>query len=71
MKIIALLTGISIFYLLSYPELIAQQRVQKPKLDAHAGVFTKKQVEQGSVLFTTHCASCHGRDLRGTEGGMH
>ncbi len=36
---------------------------------ANAGVFTKEQVELGSALYTTHCIACHGRDLRGTEGG--
>ncbi|HMG92342.1 MAG TPA: PQQ-binding-like beta-propeller repeat protein [Chryseolinea sp.] len=36
---------------------------------ASTGVFTKKQVELGSTLFTTNCAACHGNDLRGTEGG--
>lgn len=36
---------------------------------ATQGVFTVKQAQLGSVLFTTHCSACHGRDLRGTEGG--
>jgi quinoprotein glucose dehydrogenase len=36
---------------------------------AETGVFTDQQVEVGSALYTTGCAACHGRDLRGTEGG--
>lgn len=42
---------------------------QKAGLTTNLGVFTKNQVELGAVLFSTHCAACHGRDLRGTEGG--
>ncbi len=36
---------------------------------ANSGVFTKEQVELGEVLYTNNCVACHGRDLRGTEGG--
>ncbi|MBK7650750.1 MAG: cytochrome c [Flammeovirgaceae bacterium] len=32
-------------------------------------VFSSKQAELGSGLYVVNCASCHGRDLRGTEGG--
>ena len=38
-------------------------------LTTTVGVFTKKQVELGEVLYTNNCMACHGRDLRGTEGG--
>ncbi|WP_435354861.1 PQQ-binding-like beta-propeller repeat protein [Emticicia sp. SJ17W-69] len=34
-----------------------------------AGVFSKKQAENGSVLYNNNCIACHGRDLRGSEGG--
>jgi len=33
------------------------------------GVFTRKQVESGSLLYANNCGSCHGKDLRGSEGG--
>ncbi|HWA35888.1 MAG TPA: PQQ-binding-like beta-propeller repeat protein [Cyclobacteriaceae bacterium] len=36
---------------------------------ANEGVFTLKQVQYGSGIYTNSCASCHGGDLRGTEGG--
>ncbi|MCX6214874.1 PQQ-binding-like beta-propeller repeat protein [Spirosoma sp.] len=53
-----------------HPGLKAQQPA-KPKaaLTANLGVFTRKQAEAGAAMFATHCAACHGRDLRGTEGG--
>ena len=38
-------------------------------LTANSGVFTKKQVELGEVLYSNNCIACHGKDLRGTEGG--
>jgi quinoprotein glucose dehydrogenase len=40
-----------------------------PKISATTGVYSKKQVEDGSALYATHCVACHGKDLRGTEGG--
>lgn len=36
---------------------------------ASTGVFTIEQVEVGAVLYANNCVACHGRDLRGTEGG--
>lgn len=35
----------------------------------NTGVFSVDQADQGASLFSTNCAACHGRDLRGTEGG--
>ncbi|HZY80215.1 MAG TPA: PQQ-binding-like beta-propeller repeat protein [Cyclobacteriaceae bacterium] len=32
-------------------------------------VFTTAQVELGSEIYSTQCTACHGRDLRGSEGG--
>lgn len=43
--------------------------IQVAETTANAGVFTKPQVEAGSALYSTNCAACHGKDLRGTEGG--
>jgi quinoprotein glucose dehydrogenase len=42
---------------------------QPEVVTAYTGVFTKKQAENGSVLYANNCVACHGRDLRGTEGG--
>jgi len=39
------------------------------KISATTGVYSKKQVEEGSALYASHCVACHGKDLRGTEGG--
>ena len=70
MKFAPLLAGLAVVNLTFCSSLSAQQRpVAKASLTANLGVFTKKQVEVGSTLFSTHCAACHGRDLRGTEGG--
>lgn len=40
-----------------------------PTLTTNDGVFTKVQVEIGSVLYENNCVVCHGKNLRGTEGG--
>src|SRR6185436_12984940 len=40
-----------------------------PKISATTGVYSRKQVEDGSAVYASHCAVCHGKDLRGTEGG--
>ena len=37
---------------------------------ANDGVFNKTQVDRGSELYINNCAACHGKDLRGSEGGM-
>ncbi len=34
-----------------------------------SGIFTTAQADLGSTLYSTSCASCHGYDLKGTEGG--
>jgi len=39
------------------------------EVTSNIGVFTKEQVELGSVLYENNCIACHGIDLRGTEGG--
>ncbi|MVM40414.1 PQQ-binding-like beta-propeller repeat protein [Spirosoma sp. HMF3257] len=70
MKNLSVLVCLVAINLLFCSYLKAQQlSTKKAGLTTHAGIFTKKQVELGSALFITHCAACHGRDLRGTEGG--
>jgi mono/diheme cytochrome c family protein len=32
----------------------------------HEGVYTKAQAEQGHVLYTEQCATCHGEQLQGS-----
>ncbi|MES2893797.1 MAG: PQQ-binding-like beta-propeller repeat protein [Bacteroidota bacterium] len=36
---------------------------------ANDGVFTKAQVDRGAEIYANNCAACHGKDLRGSEGG--
>jgi quinoprotein glucose dehydrogenase len=36
---------------------------------ANDSIFTQAQADAGSGLYATQCAACHGRDMRGTEGG--
>src|SRR5690349_18184927 len=38
-------------------------------LTANDGIFNSSQVAEGSELYNNNCAACHGRDLRGSEGG--
>ncbi|WP_336516556.1 PQQ-binding-like beta-propeller repeat protein [Pollutibacter soli] len=33
-------------------------------------LYTKKQSTAGQPIYMQHCVACHGRDLRGTEGGV-
>ncbi len=59
-----------LFYSCSKPDQKSiQEGVATAAIAANTGVFTREQVELGSVLYTNNCVSCHGRDLRGTEGG--
>lgn len=61
---------LAVISLLFQPDLKAQPRSSaNAGLTANLGIYTHKQVEFGSTLFLMHCAVCHGRDLRGTEGG--
>jgi quinoprotein glucose dehydrogenase len=46
-----------------------QNATQIEKISTTAGIFTKNQAESGSVLYANSCVACHGRDLRGSEGG--
>jgi len=46
-----------------------QEELASVKVTANAGVFTRQQVERGAVLYMNNCVTCHGKDLRGTEGG--
>jgi quinoprotein glucose dehydrogenase len=59
-----------LFYSCSRPDQQSNQgEVAIAPVTANTGVFTKEQVELGSVLYANNCIACHGRDLRGTEGG--
>jgi quinoprotein glucose dehydrogenase len=40
-----------------------------PTQNANDGVFSASQVKLGGELYENQCAGCHGKDLRGTEGG--
>ena len=32
-----------------------------------SGVFTEEQAKRGQTAYNTHCAGCHGADLRSTD----
>ena len=68
MKYLNILFGVTIVSL-SFFSCLEHDEKAKPKLNATAGVYTKKQAETGSALYTNNCSACHGKDLRGTEGG--
>ena len=38
-------------------------------LNSLSGIYTEEQVVEGEAIYTSGCASCHGKDARGTEGG--
>jgi quinoprotein glucose dehydrogenase len=40
-----------------------------PSTTALDGIFTASQTELGAEVYNNHCVACHGRNLRGTEGG--
>jgi quinoprotein glucose dehydrogenase len=68
MKFSALSASVGIFLaLVGCSTRSSQQDI--PVITANDGIFTASQVERGSQLYTGNCAACHGRDLRGTEGG--
>jgi len=47
----------------------AQNVSQETRLTANDGIFTQEQVDIGSSLYANSCATCHGYNLEGTEGG--
>src|SRR5215204_4265037 len=59
----------SVFFSCSKSDRNSALAVPADSVTASTGVFTTKQAERGAVLYTSNCASCHGSDLRGTEGG--
>jgi len=40
-----------------------------PTASTNDGIFSPAQAEHGAGVYANYCAACHGRDLRGTEGG--
>jgi len=40
------------------------------QMTASNGIYTQDQADASKKLYANACASCHGRDLRGTEGGV-
>lgn len=58
------------FFSCSKPETASMEEADSIKVIASTtAVFSSKQAELGAGLYETNCAACHGRDLRGTEGG--
>ena len=65
------LKKLSLFLLISllFFSCVEHDKNSHQKVNAITGVFTRKQVESGSLLYTNNCGACHGKDLRGSEGG--
>ena len=65
------LKTLPIFLLISllFFSCVEHDKNSNQKVNAITGVFTRKQVESGSLLYTNNCGACHGKDLRGSEGG--
>jgi quinoprotein glucose dehydrogenase len=64
-----LVVCLATFFSCSTSERNSTHRIPPDSIIAATGVFTKVQAERGAVLYSHNCASCHGMDLRGTEGG--
>ena len=61
-----------LFILIAFISSCASSDDEKPQTalqDANAGIFSQIQIQNGQQLFNLHCVTCHGNDLRGTEGG--
>ena len=73
MKNVTLLFCLSVinlfFFSCSRSDQKSNQEDATAVVTANTGVFTKEEAELGDVLYTNNCVACHGRDLRGTEGG--
>ncbi|NOY16945.1 MAG: cytochrome c [Gammaproteobacteria bacterium] len=65
-KIIALLTILSLSVLLASCEQDSQDRRGLPRIP---GPDFKADAQSGKVLFSANCAKCHGVNLRGTNNG--
>lgn len=65
MKKIDFLLWVSL-YMLGFLNIQAQNTAP---LTASNGIYTSDQAEASQKLYARACASCHGQDLRGTEGG--
>ena len=39
------------------------------ELNALSGIYSKDQADAAETIYISSCASCHGKDGRGTEGG--
>lgn len=73
MKSLALTSCVVVIHLLliscSKPDGDSISGANEKQSAAKTAVFTNEQVELGAALYTNNCQACHGRDLRGTEGG--
>lgn len=61
-----------LIYLMATQVNVLSQTKPIPKTElptALNGVFTNDQVASVTEVYANQCAACHGRDLRGTEGG--
>lgn len=51
------------------PDRDTQQHEPAELLDSVGQQELNKEVQAGALLYSSRCESCHGKDLRGTEGG--
>lgn len=59
-----------IFSLLGFTSCTTRVQQKEPMIKfAREGVFDLGQVKEGAELYSRNCSTCHGTDLRGTEGG--
>ena len=41
----------------------------KNSLTIDSGIYSIEQANKGALIYSNHCANCHGKDLHGSEGG--
>ena len=75
LSLFRLITGYSILFAMASLMMFAcQQRVKEEPsssdgLQALSGIYTNEQAVEAEATYSRACASCHGKDARGTEGG--
>lgn len=69
MKILCQVIIIAQFCFCSFCKFSDSRDENQKSLTSDSGIYTISQANEGVGLYSIHCANCHGKDLRGTEGG--
>ena len=64
-----LLLSVSIIVIASCKKPTEETTASSEEPNALSGIYTNEQADAAEAIYTSACASCHGKDGRGTEGG--